>query len=155
MRTEKIPSNTELVIFDFYDTIIRTLYHNQNKLRNGIEELVERLKQEEIHMVISSDGEEYEIEHDFGYAINEEFQKNFTKIYGRKHLLYDHEERRLFKNLIQICNEQNTNPAKAIFIGDDFNGNDSFSAEHCNINYIIVPTHYDNPDFSFIDLVKF
>ncbi|MFW5852482.1 MAG: HAD family hydrolase [Nanoarchaeota archaeon] len=155
MQLEKIPSEVELVIFDFYDTIIRTVYYNQNKLRNGIEELVEHLKQEQIPMVISSDGDEYGIERDFGYAIHEEFQKNFKKIYGRKHLLYDHEEKRLFKNLIQICVEQDVNPSKTVFIGDDFNGNDSFSAQHCNIDYIIVPKHLENPNFSFTNLVNY
>ena len=152
MKIEKIPMDIELVIFDFYDTIIRTLYYNQNKLRNGIEELVEYLNNKEIPMVISSDGNEGDIELDFGYAINQEFQNNFRKIYGTKHLLYDHQEKRLFKNLIQICNEQDVSPARSVFIGDDFNGMDSFSAERCNIDYIIVPK-YQN--FSFMELVNY
>ncbi len=163
MKITELPSDLELVIFDFYDTIMHTLYYNHHTVRRGVAELVSYLDSENVPLVISSDGDEYEIDRDFGYTGTRqdqeiypsivEFQEIFRKIYGRKHLLFSQEEKRLYKNLVGICNDMRVDPSEAVFIGDDHSGMSSFSAEKCGVDYIIIPKHADDPQYSFAELI--
>ncbi|MBL7051286.1 HAD family hydrolase [Candidatus Woesearchaeota archaeon] len=148
----KIPKDKQLIIFDFYETIIHSAYYNNNFLRAGIRDLVNELKDESKSLVISSDADISEIIRDFGYAAKLDFLDNFRKIYGRETIRVDNvgEESKIYKDLGSICNEQDIPISKAIFIGDNHQGVDEYSASRFGMDYIIVPT--ENKDFSFVSL---
>lgn len=170
MQLELIPPEKELIIFDFYDTVVQHVYGSQFSLRKGIPELTDYLLDNGKKMVISSDGNEYGINRDFGYAINEMFQSRFTQIYGsmyvnkdnpnnyRLHLTRDVNSRAVLKNLNLICKEQNVPKNLALFIGDNFTpynnpiGTDVASAEYYGVDYIVVPRN--SADFSFFELLS-
>ncbi len=160
MQLEKIPSNKELIIFDFYETVMYVAYYYKYYLRNGIRELTEYLLEQNKLVVISSDGNKADILFDFGYAATDDFQMRFKKIYGSESLIYDKNKEVFYKNLELICDEQKISKNQSLLIGDNFKGSynplgmDKTSAEYFGIDYIIVPRQSMNPDFSFTSLVE-
>ena len=149
----KIPKDKQLIIFDFYDTIMYSVYHNNNFLRTGIRDLVNKLNDEGKLLVISSDADVSDIVRDFGYAAKLDFLDNFRKIYGNETVRVDMVEAgsRIYKDLGLICSEQNVPFSQAIMIGDNHQGIDEYSANRFGIDHIIVPT--ENKDFSFVSLL--
>ncbi len=149
----KIPKDKRLVIFDFYDTIIYSVYHNKNFLRTGINDVINQLADEGKLLVVSSDADIDDIERDFGYAAPSEFQSKFKKIYGAETVKFDMVGGavRKYKDLGSICSEQDIPIPNAIFIGDNFQGIDEYSANKFSMDYIIVSG--ENKDFSFVSLV--
>ncbi len=149
----KIPKDKELIIFDFYGTIIYSAYSNKNLLRNGIKNLVHKLKHKGKLLVISSDANVSDIVDDFGYASKLYFLNNFEKIYGNETIGFDKvgKSYKSYKNLGFICNEQSILIPQAIFIGDNHQGIDEYSANRFRMDYIIVPT--ENKNFSFDSLL--
>ncbi|MBT3298371.1 HAD family hydrolase [archaeon] len=152
MLLKKIPEDKQLIIFDFYDTIIYTEYYHNNFLRTGIKELVEHLKDQGINMVISSDAGLGEIRRDFGYTYKSEFLDHFNKIYGGETTGFDKTGMgfRMYKDLGLICEEQGFPVSRTMFIGDNFKDRDRYSADKFGIDYIIVPN--ENKFFSFMSL---
>ncbi|MEA3378703.1 MAG: HAD family hydrolase [Nanoarchaeota archaeon] len=150
---KKIPQDKQLVIFDFYDTIIYCLYNNKNFLRAGIMELVNKLYCGGKSLAISSDADISSIMRDFGYAASFEFLDKFRKIYGIETIKFDRagDSFRKYKDLEFICNEQNIPISKAVFIGDNHQGIDEYSANRIGMDYIIVPK--ENKGFSFVSLL--
>jgi hypothetical protein len=150
----KIPKEKQLIIFDFYDTIIYSVYHNQNFLRNGIKDLVNRLDYEGKILTISSDVDISDVVRDFGYSSSVEFIDKFRKIYGIDIIKFDitKDGFKKYKDLGIILDEYNIPLSKAIFIGDNYQGVDEYSANKFGMDYIIVPR--ENKDFSFISLLS-
>jgi phosphoglycolate phosphatase-like HAD superfamily hydrolase len=149
----KIPKHKQLIIFDFYGTIIYSVYYNTNFLRTGIRELVNKLEDEQRTLVISSDADIRDIMRDFGYAASSEFFERFRKIYDNSILGFDvvGEGFRRYKDLGFICNEQNIPISKAVLIGDNYQGTDEYSANRFGMDYIFVPI--ENKKFSFVSLM--
>jgi hypothetical protein len=148
----KIPKDKQLIIFDFYDTIIYSVYDNKNFLRTGIKNLVTRLENQGKILVISSDADIGDIMRDFGYAASAEFLGKFNKIYGTEAVRFDTVGDRFekYKDLGFICNQHNVSISNAIFISDNHQGVDEYSANRVGMDYIIVPK--ENKDFSFVSL---
>jgi hypothetical protein len=150
----KIPNDKSLVIFDFYDTIIYSVYCNKNFLRTGINDVVNQLADERKLLVISSDAGVDDIVRDFGYAGPSEFLSKFRKIYGIETVKFDivGDAVKKYKDLGSICNELDILISDAIFIGDNFQGIDEYSANRFDMDYIVVPR--ENKDFSFVSLLS-
>jgi hypothetical protein len=150
----KIPNDKCLVIFDFYDTIIYSVYHNNNFLRTGINDLIGQLTDAGKLLVVSSDADINDIVRDFGYAASSEFLSKFKKIYGIETVRFDMVDGTVkkYKDLGAICSEQAISIPNAIFIGDNFQGVDEYSANRFGMDYIIVPRK--NKDFSFVSLLS-
>ena len=150
----KIPSDKRLIIFDFYDTLIYSVYQNKNFLRKGISDLVNQLEDEGKIMAISSDADTGDVMRDFGYAASSEFSGKFSKVYGLETVRFDiiDDGVKKYKDLKFICSDQDIPISETIFIGDNFQGIDQYSAQKFNMDYIIVPR--ENEDFSFVSLLS-
>jgi len=164
--SKKIPFDTELVIFDMFDTLVR-FDESRNKLIavTGVHELLKLLKDKKI--AVSSDGEKNHIQ-DVLKDIFGEYYFNPEIIYGTEHLIrcrhitaykpfspfQGAKDSVLIKDLGRICRKHSVHPKNAVMIGDDHNGVDSRSAHHFGIEFIQVPTYQDDHNFSFMQLSK-
>ena len=149
----RIPHDKRLIIFDFYDTIIYSSYHNVNNLRTGIRELANQLEDGGKTLVISSDADISDVMRDLGYA-SSDFLSKFSKIYGIETVRFDRDDCafRKYKDLGSICSEQGMLIPNAILIGDNYQGIDEYSAQRFGMDHIIVPR--ENKDFSFVSLLS-
>ena len=128
----------DLVIFDFYDTIVQLKdYWVHWVLREGIEELLDALS-DRILAVCSDAGEEKIA------GILGSDAKRFFGIYGHSNLV----DFGSYKDLERICLDAGVPTEKTVFIGDNRFGLDRRSAERYGIDFIQVPNGGEKYDFS-------
>jgi len=107
-----IPLETELVIFDFYGTLI--LRDGRNiRARKNAQELVERLKQRGTKLAISSDMIKHDIEELLELT---GIGNRFDGIYDSRYVFYQNGVR--LKDLGQIYRDMKVPPEKSVMVGD-------------------------------------
>jgi len=145
---------TELIIVDLYGTIIKA-DERDGIVRDGFLEFLDFYKDKK--KVIFSDGDAEKVEEDLRrlrltekfdgvydsrdcvdeivYAmVNEKFKKLLLSRGGGN-----------IKNLEKACRDFSVPNSEAVFIGDNFNGRDSKSAEIHAVRFIKVPQYRANP----------
>ena len=140
----------DLVIFDFYDTIVHREEDGARDMwmpRNGIPELLEALRGTGNTLVVCSDADEDTIEERLG-----DLGSYFEDIYGHSNLVYVGEV--FYKNLGRICEDFGITRKESIFIGDNHSGTDERSAERYGIEYIKVPNARENKEYDFSQLLE-
>ena len=84
-KVSQIPGEKELIIFDFYDSLVYGDNKRGAKLREGARELIRALKREGKDIAISSDGRESKIE----LFIEElSIRSLFDGVYGKNHVFF-------------------------------------------------------------------
>ena len=137
-------SSYQLVIFDFYDTVV----HMEDEIwlpRNGIPELLRSLGEAGKSMAICSDAGEENIRQRLGDLLC-----YFRGIYGSSTCFI--EEGALYKNLERVCEDSDIPKEKAVFIGDNHRGTDERSAQRYGIEYIRVPHGDEEHGYDFLAL---
>ncbi len=134
----------DLVIFDFYDTVVH-MEHEAWLPRNGIPELLESLGDAGKSMAICSDAGEEKIRQRLGDMLC-----YFREIYGSSTCFT--EEGVLYKNLGLVCEEYGIQEERAVFIGDNHGGADERSAKRYGMDYIRVPNGNEEHNYDFLAL---
>lgn len=140
---ESISQETELVIFDFYNTLVSLDSENAVRLRKGAFELLARLKLKRKKTAIFSSSDIQEIL-DFPDFLK--IKEHLHAVYGKENIIEEDNIR--YKNLEKICKDLEIEPQKAVFIGDNYNNLDKRSAEKFNINFIKIPDVINEPDYN-------
>ena len=125
----------DLVIFDFYDTIVQLKEYWT--LREGIEELLDALSDRTL--AVCSDAGEERIAEILGSDA-----ERFFGIYGHSNLV----DFGSYKDLERICLDVGVPAKRTVFIGDNRFGLDRRSAERYGIDFIQVPNGREEYDFS-------
>lgn len=134
----------DLVILDFYDTIVQ-LEGEAWLPRRGIGELLLALQRSGKRLAVCSDAGEDRIQERLGSLV-----EYFAHIYGHSTLV--HEDETYYKDLGRICEEQGVPKERAIFLGDNYVGTDERSAKRYGIEYIRVPNAREDRDYDFLQL---
>lgn len=136
----------DLIIFDFYDTIVH-MEDEEWVPRNGIPELLEALRDDGNILVVCSDAGEDKIRERLGNLVD-----YFTHIYGHSNLVYEGEV--FYKNLGRICEDFGITRMESVFIGDNHKGTDERSAKKYDIEYIRVPNAREDKVHDFSQLLE-
>ena len=125
-----IPKNSELVILDFYNTLV-VESEDKIKLRDDIFSQIVRLRLKGKKIAISSSSPLEEI-------LNfPEFLKIRTfiwGIYGKEHIIKENGKE--YKNLGLICKEMKTEPENAVMIGDNYKKIDEESSKKFGVQFV-------------------
>ena len=142
----RISADTELVILDMYDTLVRydTLQfwvprRGRARFLSGLQDKI---------VVVSSDEFEERLELDL-----EDCRDQLSGVYGHKHMVLDDKLGLKHKDVGRILKDAGVGPEKAVFIGDNMQGVDEYSAKKFEVPFILVPRHYDKPKWSLASLL--
>lgn len=136
----------DLVILDFYDTIVQ-MEGEEWVPRNGIPELLEALKDAGKILAVCSDAGEEHIVERLGNLVS-----YFVGIYGHSNLVQEDETH--YKNLGCICQDTGVQKERTVFVGDNHKGLDQRSGEHYSIEYVKVPNAREDKEYDFSQLVE-
>lgn len=134
----------DLVILDFYDTIVQ-LEDEEWVPRKGIGGLLLALQKSGRRLAVCSDAGEDKIWERLGGLAG-----YFAGIYGHSSLVHDGEA--VYKDLGRICEEQGVAKERAVFLGDNYLGTDERSAWRYGIRYVRVPNAREDRDYDFSQL---
>lgn len=144
---DTVTAGYDLVIFDFYDTLVQ-MDEEEWIPRKGIERLLWGLQKSGKTLAVCSDAGEDLIAERLG-----EYKDCFVGIYGHSDLVCEDEVQ--YKNLALICQETGIPEERTIFVGDNNEGLDQRSAEKYGINFIEVPRTMLTTEFDFVlDFIK-
>ena len=148
MEIQKIPQDAELVIFDYFNTLL--ICPNGNPmLRDKAFSLVVRLRLERKKSAISSTSLLKGILNCPGFL---QILPFISGVYGEEHTF--EEEGRKYKDLGLVCKELKAEPKSSVLIGDNYNDIDRRSAERFKVPLIIVPDGYSAPDYDLLSLLN-
>jgi len=156
IRISYIPVNTELAIFDLFDTLIIEPIERSDiwEVRIGFKEVIDHLLSINSKAAICSDISIERVKEKLGWGlpyIQETMMDRFIGIYDEDNQISI--DGSLYKNLGAICEAESVNPSKALMCGDDHLGKDSRSSRKYNVPFLLVPNGRDDPSFSLENII--